>query len=77
MSSRAFLRRALCSAALVIPSCEGIGVVWAFAFAFACAIRHRLALSSYPSLRFQLSPVDALLKSCTSDQDTMFTLEGV
>src|SRR5947207_4341932 len=37
-----FLRCALCSAALVIPSCEGIGLVRAFAF----AVRHRLALSS-------------------------------
>ena len=32
-----------CSAALVIPSCEGIGVIPAF----ACAVRHSLALSSY------------------------------
>jgi hypothetical protein len=31
------LRCALCSAALVIPSCEGIGLVRAF----ACAVRHR------------------------------------
>ena len=38
-----FLRCALCSAALVIPSCEGIGVVRAF----ACAVRDSLALSSY------------------------------
>src|ERR1700720_3459421 len=38
-----FLRCAFCSAALVIPSCEGIGLVRAF----ACAVRHRLALSSY------------------------------
>src|ERR1700720_4164130 len=49
-----FLRCALCSAALVIPSCEGIVLVRAFAF----AVRHRLALSSYPSLKFELSPVD-------------------
>src|ERR1700757_4168338 len=51
-----FLRCALCSATLVIPSCEGIG----FVRAFACAVRHRLALSSYPSLKFELSPVDRM-----------------
>ena len=39
-----FLRCALWSAALVIPSREGIGLVRAF----ACAVRHCLALSSYP-----------------------------
>src|SRR5260370_37877625 len=49
-----FLRCALCSAALVIPSCEGIGLLRAF----ACAVRHRLALSFYTNLRFKLSPVD-------------------
>ena len=35
-----FLRCALCSAALVIPSCEGIGLFRAI----ACSVRHRLAL---------------------------------
>src|SRR5271165_1464833 len=49
-----FLRCALWSAALVIPCCEGIGLVRAF----ACAVRHCLALSSYPSFRFKPNPVD-------------------
>src|ERR1700751_1459332 len=46
-----FLRCALCSAALVIPSCESVALVRAFAF----AVRHRLALSSYTNLRVELS----------------------
>src|ERR1700758_5532514 len=51
-----FLRCALCSAALVVPSCEGIGLVRAF----ACAVRHRLALSSCTNLRVELSSVDGM-----------------
>ncbi len=39
-----FLRCALCSAALVVPACEGIGFGIGFVRALACAVRHLLAV---------------------------------